>query len=84
VGELVLAGQGQAFGQGVLQAGELQGPQDLDEIGSDLLARPGTCGGGRCHGVSSSSGSSCAVKVAAGSPPRISVNVAVLAVAGLP
>lgn len=46
MGELVVPGQGQAFGQGVPQAGELQGPEDLDQVGSDLLTGPFV--GARC------------------------------------
>src|SRR5659263_606387 len=72
--QLVLAGQGQAFGQGVLQPGELQGEQDPGQVRPDMLGGGGT--GGRRHGASSS-GSSSTVMVPAGSPPRIRVRVVV-------
>ena len=41
VAQLLLPGQGEPLGQGVLEAGQFQGAQDLGQVGPDRVDRPG-------------------------------------------
>ena len=68
--ELVLAGQRQSLGQGVLEGAELEGLEKGDQVGADRIDRPRGCGWG-AHRVSF-------VSVL---PPEITVRCPVLSVA---